>query len=272
MGKQTRFHHPDFSATVARRRTTEALMMLVYLYADVARVCFRIWPLALPSLQEKRRSAAAGRLRKMGIQCQLARGQPPILELEEEPRDAMGVLAHPERLWNRRWDRRWSVLVYDVPSTSDSYRAVLCRLLHRLRLGCLQRSVWVTPWDFRPHYDDLAISAHLNAYAYLFEARRVLGESNRDIVRNAWPWTLIEQEQTDYLRDVENWLFELQEAEDLESLVSLAQRECETYAQAMARDPLLPRQLHPKGYRGEKCAAAHTEFVTAMKSALRHAH
>ena len=42
-------------------------------------------------------------------------------------------------------------------------------------MGCLQKSVWVSPRDIRPEHDDLVKGIRVNFYAYLFEATTVLG-------------------------------------------------------------------------------------------------
>ena len=52
------------------------------------------------------------------------------------------------------------------------YRNVLRQFLKAQRMGCFQKSVWITPTDIRPQYADLKEAAAVEVFACLFEAYR----------------------------------------------------------------------------------------------------
>ncbi|MBN1270513.1 MAG: hypothetical protein JXB04_13065 [Kiritimatiellae bacterium] len=146
---------------------------------------------------------------------------------------------------------------------------VLRGFLTRLRMGWLHRSVWVTPRDIRPDYDDLVRGAAVGRYAFLLEAETVLGQSSLEIVENAW--------DMDRLQQVQHWYHQVF-AENLErlrtddvpeeELVELARDEMSAYLSAMQEDPLLPRALCPPGYRGEAAYKLHKAFAREIARRL----
>ena len=188
------FHHPDISLPVIRRRLNNELIDLL---SDIGRGNFlRTWTGSWNASYPSRTAydKAMYRLRRDGlIAYQREGGKDPVLVLTEEGEARRSPSLRPTRFWNQRWNGIWYVLVYDVPETNRSYRDNLRRFLGKKRMGCLQASVWVTPFDFRPEYSDLAEASGLGGYAFLFEARTVLGQSPTDVVLEAWDFERIDE-------------------------------------------------------------------------------
>lgn len=46
-----------------------------------------------------------------------------------------------------RWDGRWRVLIFDIPERIRHVREKLRSLLQGIGFKCLQRSVWIYPYD-----------------------------------------------------------------------------------------------------------------------------
>ena len=153
-------------------------------------------------------------------------------------------------------------MVYDVPEADRVYRNVLRRFLKRLHLGCLQQSVWVTPHDIRPEFDDLSSAASVNAFAYLFESKTVLGLSGQSVVEDAWDFDELNAVQERYCQVAVQNMEQLSSAVYTpEELTALLRLSLDAYHSAMTNDPLLPRVLHPKGYLGEKVYSLHSDLV-----------
>lgn len=159
--------------------------------------------------------------------------------------------------------------MYDVPEADRGYRNVLRKFLSRLRMGCLQRSVWVSPRDIRSEYEDLMEAAVVDSVSFLFESRTVLGRGPEDIVSGAWDW--------ERLASIQNWYLEVatkvvdQVRGDVYSpdeLLGLADQGIDAYLSAMAEDPLLPRTLWPEGYLGEEVYGLHCRFVSTIAARL----
>jgi DNA-binding transcriptional regulator PaaX len=138
-----------------------------------------------------------------------------------------------------------------------------------MRMGCLQASVYVSPNDIRPDYDDLVNGVGLDAYAYLFEAQTVLGQKPREIVAGAWDFTRLMRAQNHYCGIAEQNLERLRRNScATESLLDLARAEGEAYLSVMDPDPLLPRKLWPAGYCGPEVYRLHKELTGEIRCRL----
>jgi phenylacetic acid degradation operon negative regulatory protein len=253
------FHHPDISFPVVKRRVATELLELL----DVASVFLSRggWAVLNRSCYPNRKHFrdATYRLRDKGLLVhQREGGLTPILTLTEAGESNLPAYFNPEKAWNRKWNGIWYLFVYDVPETDRKYRNVLRQFLKRMKLGCLQQSVWITPVDIRPDFDDLMKGASVDAFAYLFESRTVLGLPNRRVVEGAWDFEQLENIQTHYCNVMEANIARLADvkagAEDLAALMRLS---LDGLHAAFTEDPLLPKTLWPHGYEGERAIGLH---------------
>jgi phenylacetic acid degradation operon negative regulatory protein len=201
-----------------------------------------------------------GRLEKKGlITISKTDGFMPEIKLTSCASAGLPAYYNPERLWSKQWNRWWYILMFDVPEKNRSYRDTLRKFLRRMRCGCLQRSVWVTPRDIRPDYDDLNRAAAVDSVAFLFESRTVLGFGDQAVVRDAWDFDQLNQIQELYIQTANKNLSRLKDTDPSgEAIVQLLRIDNDAYAQAMLLDPLLPRELHPKEYQGEAAFRIHS--------------
>lgn len=136
-------------------------------------------------------------------------------------------------------------------------------------MGCLQKSVWVTPRDIRPDYDDLEQAANVHAVSYLLESRTVLQRETSEIVENSWDFNHLQELHERYLLVYrENLGLLAATSLDEAALVKLLRQEAEAYVQCMRPDPLLPSELLPKTYLGKKVFNLHKQVRESIASAL----
>ncbi len=200
---------------------------------------------------------AADRLRYAGILAyRRTGGRPPELRLTSTGHDRVSEVIIPERFWTRRWDGLWYLLAYDVPETQRRYRSALWYLLARLRLGCLQKSVWISARDIRPLFYDLQEAAAIKDYAVIFAARSVLDQSNVAVARQAWDFERLHAMQQRYLQSIEQRQVKKERFKKPSALLAALRFELAGYLAAMRLDPLLPAALWPEDYLGPKVAAA----------------
>ncbi len=213
---------------------------------------------------------ATSRLRKKGLIVKRSEGaKPPQLFLSEEGRSELPDYFSPEKLWGRKWNGIWYMMVYDVPEVDRKYRNVLRQFLKRMRMGCLQQSVWVTPLDIRPAFDDLATAANVNAFAYLFEARTVLGLPSCQVVEDAWDFDRLNILQEHYCLVMEKNIASLKNQDcDAEDLVGLMRISMEAYHAAFVEDPLLPMSLLPRNYLGKQVLSLHRSVFIQIEEHL----
>ncbi len=247
------FHHPDWSLPVVRRRAQEEWLDLLSDLAEILATGGRahLWKHTYPNLRAYHNSMS--RLRKVGLLVQHHDdGKLPHLKLTPQGRDFLPAYYLPERQWNTKWNDIWYVLIFDVPEKERHYRDTLRAFLKRMRMGCLQKSVWITPRDIRPEYDDLNRVANVDAIAYLLESKTVLHQDETEMVENAWNFAWLHELQDRYLTIFSKNLELLKDTDhDQPALMNLLRQESEAYVQCMRTDPLLPNVLLPKNYLGK---------------------
>ncbi len=213
---------------------------------------------------------ALGRLSEQGLIVKERGLDTPVLRISEGGADLLEAYFHPDKWWNRKWSGIWSLLVYDIPEVDRSYRNVLRQFLKRQRMGCFQKSVWITPRDIRPQYADLNEAAALGAFACLFEARTVLGMSAERVVWESWDFDRLYEIQKRFCEVYGENMEILQGSTtpDLNVLMQLAAEEIDAYRSAFVLDPLLPNELLPRDYKGKEAFKLHQAITKQIRSKL----
>jgi len=249
-----RFHHPDISFPVVRRRAGEYFLQMLGMLGDVLVTRGRslTWDYSFPSRQAY--YSAVSRLRKAGvIAYRRGGGRNAVLVLTDKGQERLPEFCRSRRPWKKRWSGIWWVLVYDVPESEKTYREALRGFLKRMRMGGLQKSVWVSPHDIRPQYEDLCEAAAVDSFSFLMESRTVLGRGAEDIVQRAW--------DMEKLEEMQGWFCEIcreniervrSNSVPVNQLPVLAAEALSGYQHVMREDPILPESLWPRDYQGER--------------------
>lgn len=267
-----KFHNPDISIPVVRRRVVEEMLELLGGIGEMVMTGGRsfLWHRCYKNKTPASFHSAIYRLKKAGLIVSCGKNRRhPILRLTEQGKSQIPAIYTPEKLWRVNWNGIWYVLVYDVPEKDRQYRDNLRGFLEKMRMGCLQKSVWITPCDIRPEYDDLANAASIQKYSFLFESTTVLGRSTHDIVYSAWNCEALAEIQKWYCEVYNENLRQMIASEvSEEMLFELAREELSAYTAAMDDDPLLPRVLWPREYYGEKVYLLHQRITSAIAKRL----
>lgn len=265
-----RFHNPNICLPIIRRRIGEELLDLFVWYLQVAATGGRslTWNHSFPDRDAYR--GALYRLRQAGLLVYRRYSDKKVfLDVTAKGKSRLPDVFKPERFWRKNWNGIWYVLVYDVPEKDRMYRNKLRQFLHRMRMGCLQRSVYVSPRDIRPEYNDMIQAADIGRYAFLLESQTVLGQSPMEIVESAWNFRRLEEIQLWYC-DVyaENLERVLSGKLTNEALENLAREEMSAYLCAMEEDPMLPKKLLPPEYRGGEVYGLHRKLTREIAKRL----
>lgn len=249
---KTRFlHKAGISPGILRRQVCAELVDLLGIAIEgvATRGKAWTWNRSYPHMTAYRQ--AMYRLRRDGLIARRdGRVGSPTLALTSKGRRHVSSEIMPERFWNQRWDGRWYLLMYDVPEHERHYRDALNRFLTRMRMGCLQKSVFVSVRDIRPLFYDLDMAAAVAEYANLFEARTVLGQSDAAVVARAWDFDRLRKIQGNYLEACQARLRRPFDAIPFFAVLDALRAELAEYREAMRSDPLLPKPLWPSDYLG----------------------
>jgi len=191
-----------------------------------------------------------------------------LLRLTEAGRTAVFGQRNPREFWDRSWDGQWRMVLFDLRVDQNTERQRLRRYLHSRGFGCLQKSVWVTP---HPLVDEARLLADTKVNAksmILLDARPAAGESDEEIVTAAWDFDRVNRRWQRYLDLLESRPRpSLRSERDARAFYAWTVEERQLCQLALAADPLLPRQLHPPGYLGEKAWEARRKAMTASSRA-----
>ena len=141
------------------------------------------------------------------------------------------------------------MVMFDIGSGSEALRRRLLRWMHKRHFGCLQKSVWARPDPCDDLADLLVGTDARSGSVLLFEGRQVLGgKADSDIVGEAWDFGAVNAAYAGYLEFARRGIPASRKAG---AIRDWADRESFLWGAAMAKDPLLPKVLLPRGYGGE---------------------
>lgn len=158
---------------------------------------------------------------------------------------------HPEERWNRGWDGKWRMVVFDLPEKKRGLRNELRKQLRAARFGGLQRSVWISPDPVQVIGEQLKNTASSCGVMTIFEGMTCCGERSSELVAAAWNFGEIDENYQDYLIHLKQFP-RTGGAELRDSLLDWGCQEKKLWSVCIEADPLLPRELWPVGYLGEK--------------------
>ena len=178
-----------------------------------------------------------------------------VLRIREELAPLAFQEDDPCTCWERRWDQKWRLVAFDIPSRPHALRQKLWRWLKQNRLGFLQRSLWISAKpleELRKLFHEAANPRTL----LLWEAPTPAGLSPVSIVEQAWEMAEID---SDY-QAVLNLTAGDSNPENIRKATFRWQK-------AVQGDPLLPRNLYPKSFRGFRATEQLEKMWVKFRSA-----
>jgi len=170
-----------------------------------------------------------------------------------------GVVRNSPKLW----DKKWRLVIFDIPEEKRQSRDLLRRYLTTLGFGKVQRSIWISPYDFGGIIQRYARKLELSDYIYQITAERFRGLSPAVAIETFWD---LEGINNQYLELIERYkkkqkkLYELIEKAPGQKDVArrvIKEHLLWDYQSIISRDPNLPLEFLPDEWGGEKAR----EFV-----------
>ncbi|MEA1927939.1 MAG: CRISPR-associated endonuclease Cas2, partial [Candidatus Auribacterota bacterium] len=91
---------------------------------------------------------AIARLEKQGLLKKLHKEENIYIKLTEKGKKKVREHRKSGKKPYRSWDKKWRVVIFDVPEKRTQVRKYLRNYLKALGFGMVQRSTWITPYDF----------------------------------------------------------------------------------------------------------------------------
>lgn len=141
----------------------------------------------------------------------------------------------PQHYGFRKWNGKWYLVIYDIPEEKKRERRILRDLLNKLGFGQLQKSVYVSPFNFLGEVKKIIRDYHLSDYVVLAITDKLGTKEARVLANRVWKLNKINQEYRDLL-----------EALKKSNKKDLYFR----YLDILGRDPQLPKELLPEDWNG----------------------
>jgi phenylacetic acid degradation operon negative regulatory protein len=171
----------------------------------------------------------------------------------------------------RRWDGCWRMVVFDFPEVARKARDAFRRELRIQRMGCLQKSVWITPDPVIPSWKQLLRELELTEWVLLFESAELGPVDDLEIAKRVWALDKLAADYQRYLADFGPLAKRLAASRVSQidgELGQLVRRESEAYFEILSRDPLLPEALLPARFAGITADGLHREIRSRLRVCL----
>lgn len=202
------------------------------------------------------------------IEKRAAAMRPNAVEFRLTPLGALTALGgvDVEDAWASPWDGRWRIVVFDLPPAAT--RLALRRRLRKLRCGCLQGSVWLSPHPLPPF---VASDVRANADTITIFEGQPAGRSNAEIVGSAWDFDRINKAYETYLRVLDRRPETVAQGPNPQIGAWLRQEQA-AWKAATGIDPLLPKTLLPPSYQGIKAWNRRRTILGALGNSIADAN
>jgi phenylacetic acid degradation operon negative regulatory protein len=207
----------------------------------------------------QQRTKAIWRAQQAGLIARSGRAQQTAFAITANGLRRIRV-CRPDREWNKSWDGAWRVITFDLPESQRGDRKRLWQALRARKLGMLQRSVWIWPHDLKPILTEIVRTEGLPECFCGFTAKQLFLCTDAEVVASAWNWEEIFRRHDVYARRLTGDEAAVRAARQLPALARAARVERQAFDFAFLFDPLLPKALLPKGYRGREVWERHVQF------------
>ena len=156
------------------------------------------------------------------------------------------------------WDKKWRLVVFDIPEQKRKLRNYFRRYLVILGFGKVQRSIWISPYDFSAIIQRYARKLGLSDYIFQITADNFKGLSEAALVETFWDLKDIHNK---YLKLIERYTKKQNELAELLKTTPQDKKIAKQiirehllwdYQTILTRDPQLPPEFLPDDWGGEK--------------------
>lgn len=171
-------------------------------------------------------------------------------------------------LQNKKWDGKWRVVIFDIEEKERKNRDFLRVKLKELGFGMIQKSVWISPYNFAVDFREFIKSFGLADQVFVIEVSQLLAGNIKNLVDKIWSLEKLNDEYKKIfytatkLHDrMKQLKAERKEEKRKNSEIDNinndnAQSEIkkirQEYFEVLQKDPCLPKELLPEDWYGEK--------------------
>lgn len=158
----------------------------------------------------------------------------------------------------RRWEGWFYMVIFDIPEKYKVKRELFRRTLKKLKLGKLQNSIWITPFDV---YDNVEIArAKLDIspdYLHYFKTTSIIPKDLKEFSKKIWNIQEIEKKYNNFIKNF-GYIKSIEDA-------IIGQFE---YLSILNEDPQLPVEFIGKDWKGFQANEVYKKTVNSFINEL----
>lgn len=196
------------------------------------------------------------------------KGNKALFQIARKGKELLARRRPSPTLRQRAWDGRWRMVMFDFPEVARKARDAFRWTLRQQRMGCLQKSVWISPDPIIADWKKFLKEGNLSDWVLLFESAELGPVSDQEIAARVWQLNDLSKRYQQYVsshgglvRKLKNARFAALEGD----LGAAVRRETNTYFELLREDPLLPRAVLPADFAGFAADALHAEVRNAVR-------
>lgn len=224
-------------------------------------------------LEKSRRAtqSALKRLEDRGEIERTERGGRVLFQITQRGKEKINRSGFSLKRKSRNWDGKWYLVSFDIPETQKTSRNLLRKRLLILGLGKLQRSLWISPYNYTKEVRKIVNHYHLEKYVEVFRSQFLNPKNPSSFASQIWDLEGLSRRYIQFMERYQPLLFKFKEdpgnCEDSE-LFKLKRAMREELFSILMSDPQLPDELLPKGFREEEAHRLFEECVKLLNQRL----
>lgn len=162
------------------------------------------------------------------------------------------------KLQKKKWDYYWCFVIFDFPEKERSSRDYLRRKLLELNFGRLQKSIYISPYDFTEDIVQfLANKKFLGKTFVLYVKHRFMGDA-RDLANRVWKLEKFNNQYWEIITTINK--LKQKKLINPKKIITLKQK----YLKLITEDPFLPIELLPSEWAREEAYQAIIEISSQI--------
>lgn len=141
----------------------------------------------------------------------------------------------------KHWDGNWYLVVFDIPERQERKRKILREKLKDLGFGMLQKSIWLSPYNYLGVVNKLVDYYHINDYVLTTTTSNIDNQDDSVLAQKVWPLKKTNKLYQEFIQK-----YRKAKKSDISGKF--------LYLSILKQDPQLPKGLLPDGWRGGETA------------------
>jgi phenylacetic acid degradation operon negative regulatory protein len=139
-----------------------------------------------------------------------------------------------------RWDKKWRLIIYDIPEKNRILRIHLMRRLRSLGFGKLQKSSWVSPYDYSDIIYEICKSKGIMNYICIYEGKFFAGKDIDTLIEDAWNLSVLKDKYLRIISQSEELIDRIKSREEIKDIYGDYLSLCDLFKATAVEDPFLP--------------------------------